>query len=64
MNDNSYDEEVKYKSKYKKLKRKYMSVFREYEELTRNYLLLRKRYRWVVEENNLLKDNDTTNNLG
>jgi hypothetical protein len=55
QDNNSYDEEIKYKNKYKELKRKYVSVFKEYQELNKEYKLLRKRYRNVVEENLTLK---------
>ena len=62
MQDNSYDEEMKYKNKYKKLKRKYFAMFKEYHELNKEFKFLRKRYRVILEENMFMKDKDDIKN--
>jgi hypothetical protein len=62
MQENSYEEETKYKNKYKDLKRKYISIFKEYFELNKEYKMLRKRYRNVMEENISLKSIREENN--
>lgn len=49
--DMTYDEDSKYKNKYKLLKKRYSTVFKEFDELNKEMKLLRKRYRSVLDEN-------------
>lgn len=49
--DNSFDEESKYRTKYKLLKSNYFKLFQEYEDLGRDYKNLKAKFKQVLKEN-------------
>ena len=52
--ENSFDEENKYRSKYKLLKSNYFKLFQEYEELRKDYKNLRSKFKQTLNENKFL----------
>jgi hypothetical protein len=49
--ENSYDEENKYRTKYKLLKSNYFKLFQEYEDLGKDYKILKSKFKQVLKEN-------------
>lgn len=49
--DNSFEEESKYRTKYKLLKSNYFKLFQEYEDLGKDYKHLKAKFKQVLREN-------------
>ena len=52
LNDeNTYDEENKYRTKYKLLKSNYFKLFQEYDDLGKEYKVLKSQFKQILREN-------------